>query len=390
MAFIDRNGIALHYQWMDNKRSHNIVLINSLGTNLTIWAEVVSLIEGEFNILLFDKRGHGMSSTEEGSLSIDAYADDVIFLMDQLGIQQTHVLGLSIGGLITYSLASRYPTRCQNLIFSNTGAQIGNEHGWNQRIEAIQKGGIASMSTDIIKRWLSEAYRQQYPASTKGYTNMLERNTDLGYIQACAAIRDADYRPVLKNISHECLFIGGSEDAGTTPDFVREHAQKAGAKRVEIIEGVGHLPCIEAPQSLASLIREFCIEADPISLYEQGMQTRRAVLGDAHVDRAEAHKTDFDKDFQEYIAQSAWGRIWSRPHLSKRERSMITIALLAALGHDEELGMHIRASRNTGTSEIDVKEVLLHTGIYAGVPVTNGAMKIAKRIFHSTEKGHDE
>ncbi len=117
-------------------------------------------------------------------------------------------------------------------------------------------------------------------------------------------------------------------------------------------------------------------------LYEQGMKTRRAVLGDAHVDRAEATKTEFDADFQQYITENAWGSIWSRPGLTPRERSLITIALLAALGHEEELAMHIRATRNTGASPDDVKEVLLHTAIYAGVPVTNGAMKIAKRVLN--------
>jgi 4-carboxymuconolactone decarboxylase len=116
------------------------------------------------------------------------------------------------------------------------------------------------------------------------------------------------------------------------------------------------------------------------------MKTRRSVLGNTHVDKAEANKTDFDTDFQEYIVNSAWGSIWSRPHLTKRERSMITIALLAALGHIEELAMHIRATQNTGATIEDVKEVLLHTGIYAGVPVTNGALKIAKEILYNLKK----
>jgi 4-carboxymuconolactone decarboxylase len=121
------------------------------------------------------------------------------------------------------------------------------------------------------------------------------------------------------------------------------------------------------------------------SLYEKGMQTRRSVLGDAHVDKAEANKTDFDKDFQEYITGNAWGSVWSRPGLTKRERSLITIALLAALGHEEELAMHIRATKNTGAPAEDVKEVLLHTAVYAGVPVANGAIKIAKEIFKNNE-----
>lgn len=116
-------------------------------------------------------------------------------------------------------------------------------------------------------------------------------------------------------------------------------------------------------------------------LYNKGMQTRRSVLGDAHVDKAEANKTDFDKDFQKYITNNAWGAVWSRPGLTKRERSLITIALLATLGHEEELAMHIRATKNTGATEDDVKEVLLHTAVYAGVPVANGAIKIAKKIF---------
>ena len=123
-------------------------------------------------------------------------------------------------------------------------------------------------------------------------------------------------------------------------------------------------------------------------LYNKGMKTRRTVLGNDHVDKAEANKTDFDKDFQEYITTNAWGSVWSRPGLTKRERSLITIALLTALNHKEELAMHLRATKNTGASEDDVKEVLLHTAVYAGMPAANGAFKIAKEIF--ADKGHKE
>ncbi len=112
-----------------------------------------------------------------------------------------------------------------------------------------------------------------------------------------------------------------------------------------------------------------------------GMATRRAVLGDAHVDRAEAGKTPFDADFQAFITEGAWGSVWSRPGLSRRERSMITIALLAALGHDEEVAMHVRATANTGASMEDVKEALLHVAVYAGVPAANRAFRVAKQAF---------
>lgn len=109
-----------------------------------------------------------------------------------------------------------------------------------------------------------------------------------------------------------------------------------------------------------------------------GEMTRRQVLGDAHVDRAQAAATAFDRPFQDMITEAAWGHVWSRPDLTKRERSMITIALLAALGHDEELAMHVRATSNTGASAEDIREALLHVAIYAGVPAANSALKIAK------------
>jgi 4-carboxymuconolactone decarboxylase len=112
--------------------------------------------------------------------------------------------------------------------------------------------------------------------------------------------------------------------------------------------------------------------------FTQGMATRRAVLGNEHVDGATARKTAFDDDFQTFITEGAWGSVWSRPGLSKRERSMLTIALLAALGHDEEVAMHVRATANTGASAEDIKETLLHVAVYAGVPAANRAFKIAR------------
>ncbi|KRA96840.1 4-carboxymuconolactone decarboxylase [Devosia sp. Root685] len=114
------------------------------------------------------------------------------------------------------------------------------------------------------------------------------------------------------------------------------------------------------------------------TLYERGMATRRSVLGNKHVDNASAKMTAFDSDFQQFITEGAWGSVWSRPGLSKRERSMITLALLAALGHDEEVAMHVRATANTGATPDDIKEALLHVAVYAGVPAANRAFKIAR------------
>ena len=116
-------------------------------------------------------------------------------------------------------------------------------------------------------------------------------------------------------------------------------------------------------------------------LAKKGMSTRRRVLGAAYVDRAEANKSAFDAPFQALITDAAWGHVWGRDTLPARERSMMTIALLAGLGNYEELALHLRATRNTGASKEDVMEALLHVAIYAGVPRANHAIKIAKDIF---------
>lgn len=124
--------------------------------------------------------------------------------------------------------------------------------------------------------------------------------------------------------------------------------------------------------------------------YEQGMKTRRSVLGNAHVDRAEANMTPFDAPFQELITEAAWGHVWSRDTITKRERSMITIALLAALGNHEEVAMHVRATANTGASRDDIMEALLHVAIYAGVPRANHAIKIVKQTFDEMDKEREQ
>jgi len=117
------------------------------------------------------------------------------------------------------------------------------------------------------------------------------------------------------------------------------------------------------------------------------MATRRSVLGDAWVDRAEANKTAFDEPFQELITEAAWSHVWSRPNWSKRERSIVTIALLAALGQHEELAMHVRATANTGATPDDIMEAMLHVAIYAGVPRANHAIKVVKQVLKEMEGG---
>src|SRR4051794_6570522 len=119
--------------------------------------------------------------------------------------------------------------------------------------------------------------------------------------------------------------------------------------------------------------------------YEQGMAVRRAVLGDEHVDRATANATEFTRPFQEFITRGAWGDVWTREGLDRRTRSALTVALLAALGHHDELALHVRAARRNGLTDDEIGEVLLHTAVYAGVPAANSALALAQRVLAEPE-----
>ncbi len=126
-------------------------------------------------------------------------------------------------------------------------------------------------------------------------------------------------------------------------------------------------------------------ENTPEERYQTGMRIRRAVLGDAHVDRAEANQTPFDADFQRFITETAWGAVWARPGLERKTRHLLTIAILAAMGKENELAMHLRATRNTGVTHEEIKEVLLQVAVYAGVPAANSAFAIAKKVLSEAE-----
>ncbi|RIH81203.1 4-carboxymuconolactone decarboxylase [Calidithermus roseus] len=120
--------------------------------------------------------------------------------------------------------------------------------------------------------------------------------------------------------------------------------------------------------------------------FERGMKTRREVLGDAHVERAQAQTTPFDADFQRFITEYAWGELWTRGGLERRTRHLLTLAILAALGHEHELAMHVRATTHTGVSPEEVREVFHQVAVYAGVPAANRAFAVAKRVYAEMEQ----
>jgi 3-oxoadipate enol-lactonase/4-carboxymuconolactone decarboxylase len=187
-----------------------------------------------------------------------------------------------------------------------------------------------------------------------------------------------DLRADLARIAAPTLVVAGAEDRATPP----AHAQTIGAgipgARVEVLPAAAHLAPVEQPASVASLLLDHFRAAGTAAA---GMRTRRAVLGDEHVERAIAATTPLTAPFQEFITRYAWGEVWTRAGLTHRDRSIATIASLVAIGAEEELALHLRAGLRNGLTEDEIAEVLLHTAVYAGLPRANRAFAVAQRVL---------
>jgi 3-oxoadipate enol-lactonase/4-carboxymuconolactone decarboxylase len=340
---------------------------------------VRSLLPPGLRVLCYDKRGHGLSSDAGATMRIADYAADLAALMDHLEIGPAHIVGLSIGGMIALSLSETRPDLIKSLVLADTGHRIGTPAVWQSRIEAVTAGGLEAVVDGTMERWFSPTYRKDVADDVMGWRTMVVRTPVAGYLAACGAIRDADFEPAARAIRIPTLCVVGSTDTSTPPELVKSLSDLIPGSKYHLIEGPAHLPNLETPKIFRDLLLDHLdATAVPAERFAAGMKTRRAVLGEAHVDRAEANKTAFDIDFQTFITEGAWGSVWSRPGLTRRERSMITLALLAALGHHEEVAMHTRAAQNTGTSLDDIKEALLHVAVYGGVPAANTAIRIVK------------
>lgn len=384
MDVIEINGAHIAYRHRP-ALGRTIVFANSLGSDQSIWDDVIAALPSGYGVLTYDLRGHGLSSGQADS--IEGLADDLSQLIDALGLKDVLYCGVSIGGMIGQVLAARRADVICATVLCNTAPQIGTPQRWAERITAIENDGLHSIAGTIIDNWFGPDYAARADRMAL-HRAMVARTTDAGYAAACHAIRDADLGGYTAKVSMPVLCIGGPYDKSVPVASVEALAASIPDGQVRILDGLGHLPCLEMPEELAELIVSF--DPVPNDRSEAGFAIRRAVLGDAHVDTAQANLTPLDEAFQTLITQGAWGTVWSTPGISVRERSMLTLALLAATGNFDEIPMHVRATARTQASTRDILEAFQHVAIYAGVPCANHALKLAKRTLSEMEASHDE
>jgi 3-oxoadipate enol-lactonase len=258
VLFAKVNDVTLHHQVIGGPADKPvIVFVNSLGTDFRIWRDVIVRLAGDFPLLTYDKRGHGLSDIGQTPYAIEDHVSDLAALLDHLSIKNAIICGLSVGGMIAQSLHDKRPDLVRALILCDTAHKIGTAEIWNSRITAVEEHGLDSIADAVMERWFTPAFRRPENTAYRGYLNMLVRQPAVGYAATCAAIRDADLTEAAKRIAVPTLCLVGDQDGSTPPDLVRSMAQLIPNSRYEIIDDAGHIPCVEQAEALTARLRAF-------------------------------------------------------------------------------------------------------------------------------------
>ena len=389
------------------RRKPLLVLGPSLGTSaVALWTACVGDLADRFHLVGWDLPGHGVSPATTGSsLEFADLAAAVIDLVDAVQEERGEPIGAfayagdSPAAPSGCSCSSTRRTVSEAAVVLSSSAAFGAMPGWTDRAAAARASGTASLVPLSLQRWFTDGFADREPERVSALLHSLREADDESYAQVCEALSRFDVRDRLGDAAAPVLAVAGSDDVATPPALVEDIAAGIPDCRLVVLDGVAHLPPTEVPSVVVKLLAQHleptenptenpttgipapALEEAADALYDQGMAVRREVLGDAHVDRATAAVTDLTRDFQELITRYAWGTIWTRPGLDRRSRSMITLTALIARGHHEELAMHVRAARTNGLTDDEIKEVILQSAIYCGVPDANTAFRVAQTVL---------
>ncbi|GAA0458487.1 3-oxoadipate enol-lactonase [Streptomyces olivaceiscleroticus] len=374
-----------------------LILGPSLGTSLAVWEPQLAALTRTHRVLRWDLPGHGGSAAGlvSGEPAMADLARLVLGLADAQGWDTFAYAGISIGGAVGLTLAADHPERLTRLAVVCSSAHFGGADTWRERAAVVRKDGTEAMAASRPGTW----FAPEFAADPRGQAlikDLLDADP-AGYAACCEALASYDVRDRLADIAVPTLVVAGREDPATPPAHAREIADAVPGASLTEVGGAHHLAGVDRPGPVtAALAAHFAAEPDAAAeAAEQpvddagrraaGMAVRRAVLGNAHVDRAEAKKTQFTARFQDFITRYAWGEIWTGGTLDRRTRSCITLTALIAHGHHDELAMHVRAAVRNGLTPEEIGEVILQSGVYCGVPAANTAFGIAQNVLSELE-----
>lgn len=371
-----------------------LILAPSLGTSVEgLWSPCAELLGDGFHIIGWDLPGHGSSdSSQLTPFTVADLAEGVRRALQPVlasrGRRSETIFyaGVSLGGAVGLQWMVDEAQAFSRASVLCTGAMIGQPATWQQRADQVRQHGTASIVDRSRQQWFASGLDDHNDDRSNVLLDDLRATDDEAYALACEALASFDVRDRLGDITVPILAIAGDKDSITTTSDLKRIATEVTDGRLVVLDNVAHLAPAEAPRMTAHLLAAHLTEPEPevADPYDSGMSVRRTVLGDTHVDRATTSATDFTRDFQEFVTKYAWGEIWTRPGLDRRSRSMITLTAMIARGHHDELAMHLRAALTNGLTVNEIKEVLLQSAIYCGVPDANTAFTIAQEVLTNT------
>ena len=388
MPFVRRDGARLYWRSDGDPSRPALVLGNSLGTDITLWDAVLPQLVERFRVLRFDMRGHGASESPPGDYTIEMLANDALAVADAAGVARFSYAGVSIGGMLGQWLGANAGDRLERLVLAMTTAK-SNPDVWAARIGAIRSSGMAGIAETVLGRWFTPAYfAKGGPRVASARSTLLWADPE-GYIGCCAAIRDMDLVPLASRIRVPTLVLTATHDV-STPKEQGEAIAKAipGAKLVEL--PYAHITVVEAPGRFADALLRFLASGDVSTereRYAAGLERRKDALGRDYVESRMKSVNAFNAEFQDLITRYAWGEIWMRNVLDDRVRRLVVLGMMLALGRFDEFAMHVRSGLAAELCEDDLREVLMISAIYAGVPVANTGFHRAQEVLKERSSG---
>lgn len=384
MRFLSLHQRRIAWRLTGAEAAPLLILAHPLGMHQGIWDELLPHLLPHFRLLSWDLPGHGASAPIQHAIALKTLADDAVALADAIGAERFYFVGTSIGAAIGQTLLQYYPQRLKRLMLTSTGATIATPQDWHERAERVRREGLASLADTLAARWFSPATQATCPDLIEGWTAQLARSDGESYARLCEALADfSTSRDDLEEKLPPLALLGGMEDVATPPAGLKALGRLLDDAPVTLLEDIGHVPAVEAPEALARHLHQALRSSErPTGEgigFETGLEVRRRVLGPDHVARSLAAATDLDMPFQSLITRTAWGELWGDETLSVTQRSMITLAILAALGRDGELALHLKTAHRTGVTVEELRQVLMHVATYAGVPAANHAFSLARQ-----------
>ena len=259
---IKANGIYINYELSGQNGANTVMLSHSLGSDLTMWSAQMEPLENIFRVLRFDTRGHGKSDAPQGKYTLEQLGDDAVALMDALGIEKAHWVGISMGGMIGQSIALNHPDRLMSLVLCDTAAIVSEEDQpvWQDRIDTARNKGLEPLLQGTLERWFTAPFLSQNPPAVEQIREQYLATPVSGFIGCSEAIRRLNYIDRLHEIHMPTLIMVGKEDLGTPVTLSRAMHERISNSRLVVIPSAAHLSNVEQPEAFTAALIDFLEE----------------------------------------------------------------------------------------------------------------------------------